>query len=133
MDQDVTGGAAADESYFDRIGGQAAVATAVDQLYALILADDRLAPYFTGVDLPRLKRHMVLLLTRVLGGPDGYTGRELADAHRGLGITEADYDRVGDYLLRVLAGLGVDHEVTTAVSATLDSVAGLVVSAGHDV
>ncbi|WP_433293249.1 hypothetical protein ACQP2F_30155 [Actinoplanes sp. CA-030573] len=34
-----------DTTYYERVGGEPAVTSAVDRLYRVILADDRLAPY----------------------------------------------------------------------------------------
>ena len=109
-------------SAFARIGGAATVRLAVDELYKLILADPELEGYFEGVELPRLKAHMVDLLTTVLGGPDQYTGRELADSHRGLGITEAHYRKVGDYLIKILQSAGAPEDVVASVGGTLTAV-----------
>lgn len=108
-----------DGSFFARVGGQPAVTAAVDALYRAILGDERLADYFEGLDLPSLKEHMVALLSQVLGGPAGYTGRDLRGAHFGLGIVPEHYDLVGAYLIGVLAGLGADNEVLTAVRGVL--------------
>ncbi|MBG0568518.1 group I truncated hemoglobin [Actinoplanes aureus] len=110
-----------DESFYQRIGGEPAVSAAVTALYRVILADDRLAGYFAGVDLDRLSGHMVALLSRVLGGPDAYSGRDLRGAHRHLGVTAAHYDLVGAYLIGILAGLGVDDEVLGAVRGVLEA------------
>ena len=71
------------------------------------------------MDLPRLKRHMVLLLTHVLGGPDAYDGRDLAVAHRGVGVTEAAYRKVVTYLTGVLWNLGAGEELVTDLGLTL--------------
>ena len=122
----VTGG---QPSHFERIGGAAAIGAAVDQLYQRILADPALAPYFTGVDLPGLKRHMALLLTTVLGGPDEYQGRGLVEAHQGRGITEQDYQRVGAHLTSVLTDLGVDRAAIDAVTGVLLDVSDQVIGA----
>ena len=108
-----------DTSLYDRVGGEPAVTEAVTRLYRVILADDRLQPYFTGVDLPRLQAHMVALLSQLLGGPESYSGRELRAAHLGLEITQAHYDLVGAYLIGVLAGLGADDELLAAVRGVL--------------
>ncbi|GAA0457431.1 hypothetical protein Aca07nite_69940 [Actinoplanes capillaceus] len=113
---------------YTRIGEGPAVTAAVDALYRVILGDHRLSGYFAATDVPRLKEHMVALLSQVLGGPQDYSGRDLRGAHFGLGITPADYDLVGAYLLGVLAGLGVDDEVLAAVRGVLTSVADDVVS-----
>ncbi|BCY12219.1 hypothetical protein L3i22_073070 [Actinoplanes sp. L3-i22] len=92
---------------------------AVDALYRVVLGDDRLADYFDELDLDHLKGHMVALLSQVLGGPAEYSGRDLRDAHFGLGIVPEHYGLVGAYLLGVLAGLGADDEVLAAVRAIL--------------
>jgi hemoglobin len=122
MAGDTTGGAAAPDNHYDRIGGGATVREAVDRFYALVLADDELAPYFTDVDLARLKRHQVLLLSQVLGGPTAYDGRELGDAHRGLGITDAQYDKVVAHLVSVLVELGADDEAIAAAGSVVAAV-----------
>ena len=44
-------------SIYDSIGGAPAIRVAVDDFYARVLADARLAPFFTGTDLHRLKVH----------------------------------------------------------------------------
>jgi hemoglobin len=44
-------------SIYDSIGGVPAVRAAVDDFYSRVLADMRLAPFFAGTDLERLKAH----------------------------------------------------------------------------
>jgi truncated hemoglobin YjbI len=120
--------AAISESFYTRIGGEPAVTEAVGRLYRVVLADERLAPYFEGVDLRLLHEHMIALLSQVLGGPDNYSGRELRNAHAGLGITPDHYSLVGAYLIGVLAGLGIDDEVLSAVRGVLAASAEAVVA-----
>lgn len=118
----------APETYYQRIGGAPAIHEAVRQLYERILSDGELTPYFADVDVERVKQHMTLLLTKVLGGPDEYLGRDLDEAHAGLGITGAHYDRVADHLSAVLRGLGVDEDIRSAVAATVAAVRDQIVS-----
>ncbi|WP_127551179.1 group 1 truncated hemoglobin [Actinoplanes sp. OR16] len=99
------------------------VPAAVDALYRVILSDDRLSPYFAGVDIGHLKQHMTALLTQVLGGPSAYAGRDLRTAHARLAVTAADYDLVGAYLIGVLAGLGADDDLLASVRAVLAATA----------
>jgi hemoglobin len=94
----------------------------VDRFYERILADRQLQHYFEGVDIPRVKRHQVLLLSQVLGGPAQYDGRALGEAHGGLNITGPDYDRVVEHLVGTLEGLGVDAAVLTAVQSVVADV-----------
>ena len=51
------------------LAGGPAVSAVVNDFYERVLGDPQLVPYFEGVDMARLKRHQVLLVTQVLGGP----------------------------------------------------------------
>ncbi|MEO3873765.1 group 1 truncated hemoglobin [Nonomuraea sp. B12E4] len=114
-------------SYYEQVGA-ATVREVVDQFYAVVLADPDLAPYFTDVDLPRLKRHMVMLLCSVLGGPEVYEGADLADAHRDMGITSEHYEKVGGMLVAALREKGADEELVQHVVTVLGQVRGSIVA-----
>jgi hemoglobin len=109
-------------SYFDQLGGTPTVKEAVDRFYQLVLADGDLSPYFVDVDMARLKAHQVRLLSHVLGGPNEYQGRDLAEAHAGLSISQAHYTKVGGHLTSVLTTMGAGREIVDAVGATLSDV-----------
>ncbi|WP_188190562.1 group I truncated hemoglobin [Nonomuraea sp. SYSU D8015] len=113
-------------SYYEKVGAST-VREVVDDFYAVALDDPDLKPYFEGVDLPRLKRHMVMLLCSVLGGPEVYEGQDLADAHRGMGITGEHYELVGDMVVTALRKHGADEEVVRHVATVLSQVRGAVV------
>lgn len=68
----------------------------VNVLYRRVLADPQLVGGFEGTYLVWLKCHQVQLVSQVPGGPVSYQGPELAAAHNGRGISEADLDEVGD-------------------------------------
>ena len=100
---------------FERLGGAASVDAAVGPFYERVLADPELAPFFAGVDLRRLRAHQRAFLAMVLGGPRGYQGRGLADAHRHLAIGDRHFDLVAGHLEAVLTDLGVPAELTAEV------------------
>jgi hemoglobin len=104
---------------YERLGGIDAIRPVVDEFYARVLADRELAPYFAGYDVDRIKRHQVLFLAWMLGGPYTYPGRPLAETHRGLGITSADYDRVVAHLRATLADAGAPDDIVTAITDAL--------------
>jgi hemoglobin len=106
-------------SDYEAVGGGPAVKVVVEDFYTRVLADTALAPYFVGVDLPRLKRHQALLVTKVLGGPDGYYGRSLRDAHHGMDITAGDFARVVDHLVAALRGAGVPEAIIERAGAVV--------------
>jgi hemoglobin len=104
---------------YDRIGGKDAVAAAVDALYARILCDHGLAPYFARTDMRRLKAHMRAFFAAALGGPAVYGGRDMAAAHRGLDITDAAFDAVVGHLVAVLEHLAVPAGEIASIGAAL--------------
>lgn len=106
-------------SVYDEIGGAAAVSTAVDMFYARVVADPELAPFFGSVDMDRLKGHQRAFIEAALGGAQGYRGRPVAEAHAGLGISDADFDAVVGHLAGVLAELGIPEQTIGAVATTL--------------
>lgn len=117
-------------SDYERIGGGAALSSVVDELYLRLTTDPLVGHYFTDIDLPRQKRHMVLMLTQVLGGPNEYEGRSLADAHQPLEISDADYDRVGEHLMAIVGDAGVPDDIQGRLGDTLAAVRGDVVHQG---
>lgn len=109
-------------SLYEVVGGTAALRLAVDRFYERVVADPQLAHYFQGQDVPRVKRHQVLLLSQVLGGPAEYSGRQLGEAHAQLRIADGDYDLVVDHLIGTLRGLEVDDCVVSAVEGVVAGV-----------
>jgi hemoglobin len=119
MDDQTTGDAVSD---YDAVGGGPAVSAVVNDFYVRVLADPQLAPYFDGVDMARLRRHQVLLVTQVLGGPGKYDGRPLDEAHDGLGIDHDDFTAVAGHLTAAMRDAGVPDDIImramAAVAAT---------------
>lgn len=120
-------------SPFVAVGGSSAVSAVVDEFYRRLLADPSTAGFFTSLieadGLAALKRHQVLLLAKVLGGPDRYPGRDLGVAHRGMAITSGAYQRVSLYLLTVLHEFGVPMDILQVADSTLRDVAPAIISA----
>lgn len=116
-------------SFYERIGGGPALQLAVSEFYDLVLGDEELKEFFAATDMGRLKKHQAALLTSVLGGPSAYEGRDMVDAHTGLGITEHQFLLVRDYLLSVLWKLHVPVDIIDAVSSTVVSLKGSIVTA----
>jgi hemoglobin len=117
-------------THYERVGGKPAIEEVVERFYARVLADDDLIPYFADADVPSIKRHQVLLLSQVLGGPKAYDGRDLGEAHRGLGISSEHYDRVVAHLVAVLVELGADDELLAAAGEVVAGVKGDIVESG---
>ncbi|HWT26124.1 MAG TPA: group 1 truncated hemoglobin [Solirubrobacteraceae bacterium] len=114
---------------YDDIGGAAGVATAVDDFYARLLRDPAIGQYFDGVSMPRQIQHFRAFLTAALGGPQRYLGRDVRDAHAGLGITGTAFDAAVGHLVATLRSLGVEAATITEIGTRLAPLRTQVVSA----
>jgi hemoglobin len=108
-----------ERSDYAAVGGGPAIAAVVDRFYALVLGDDRLRGFFDGVEMPRLKRHQVALVSQVMGGPVSYAGRDLRAAHEGMSISPEDFASVAEHLVTALTDAGVEPAIIDRVVATI--------------
>lgn len=115
-------------SIYERIGGEAALVTVVDDLYARILADDVLRGFFADVDSDRIIKQQVAFFAEALGGPAAYAGKPMRAAHAGLRISQDDFDRVAGHLVAALTAAGVPDEVVGEIIGTVAALAGEIVS-----
>ena len=100
--------------------------TAVSLFYRRVLDDDRVASYFDGVDLDRLRAHQRAFLAAGLAGPDLYSGRELAEAHAGRGITAEAFDVIVEHLLETLEDVGADETLIGRAHTLVEAARGAV-------
>lgn len=113
---------------YQAIGGEAALRSVVDDLYVRILADDRLAGFFAGTSLPRLKGRQVEFFGAALGGPMTYTGASMKEVHQGRGIGPEHFDLVAKHLIGALGAAGVPDEVVDQIIAVVAPLADEIVS-----
>lgn len=106
-------------SIYEKIGGAPSVSLAVDDFYDRVTSDPSLSPFFEGVDLARLKGHQRAFIAAAIGGPEPYSGRAMAEAHSGMGITSEAFTRVVQHLVATLTALGVDEETISTIGAAL--------------
>ena len=110
---------------FDELGGAAAVDKAVDLFYRRMLADDRVARFFEGVDMDRQAAKQKAFLTMVMGGPHNYTGKDMREGHKHLvaqGLNDMHVDVVIEHLGAVLKELGAPDDKIAQVAALANSV-----------
>jgi hemoglobin len=85
------------KSLYERLGGKDAITAVVDDFVASVAADKRINGYFAKANIPNLKRNLVDQICSATGGPCTYTGRDMKTTHKGMGITDADFNAlVGD-------------------------------------
>jgi len=90
-------GMAPQKSLYERLGGKDAITAVVDDFVGNVAADKRINGFFAKTDIARLKRNLVDQICQATGGPCTYTGKDMKTAHKGMGITDADFNAlVGD-------------------------------------
>jgi hemoglobin len=90
------------KSLYDRLGGKPAIVAVVDDFVANVAADTRINGFFAHADIPHLKMELVDQICAGSGGPCTYTGKSMKDAHRGMGITTADFNALVEDLQKSL-------------------------------
>lgn len=102
------GQATATKSLYERIGGEAALKKVVDEFVAKAAADPKVnftrngawKPTEAGINT--LKMHLVNFLGGAFGGPQKYTGRSMKESHKGMAITQAEFNAIAADLQAVL-------------------------------
>ncbi|HEY3202295.1 MAG TPA: group 1 truncated hemoglobin [Thermoanaerobaculia bacterium] len=82
-------------SLYKRLGGYDAIAAVTDEFIARFAADKSLSRFLVGFSdssKARLRQLIVDQICFVTGGPCVYIGRDTKTAHKGLGITGADWE-----------------------------------------
>jgi hemoglobin len=115
-------------SLYDRVGGANAMPALVEHVYAAVLKDPLLRPYFAGAPMDKLKRMQVEVLSTALGGPASYSGRPITQAHRHLGITLVAFQRFVQILFDVLQRYELSEQECYDVISRLDLYSNDVVS-----
>lgn len=109
---------------YEQLGGQAAVDAAVDKFYRRVLADDRIAHFFDGVDMTKQAAKQKAFLTVAFGGPNNYSGKDMKDGHAHLvakGLNDSHFDAVVEDLGATLKEMGVSDELIAQVAAIAET------------
>jgi len=98
----VNNAAAQSRSLYERLGGYDSILAVVDQTIKNIGADRRINRFFTGANIPRLRRMLADQICVASGGPCVYAGRDMKSAHAGMGIRSSHFNALVDDLGRAL-------------------------------
>lgn len=110
-----------DETVFDRLGGRDAVESVVDDFYDRVLTDERVLHHFEDSDTTELRAHQAQFISTVTGGPVEYSGKDMREAHEGMGITDEEFDVVAEHLDDALAENDVSEDDREQVLAEVEA------------
>jgi hemoglobin len=106
------------DTLYHRLGGYDAIVAVVDDLLARLKADARLGRFWQhrGEDgVLRERQLLINFLCASAGGPLMYVGRDMKIAHKGMGISESDWQAFIGHVEATLATFEVPTGERTAV------------------
>ena len=119
--------ASAERSLYERLGGTSAISAVVDDFVANVAADARINARFAKTDIPHLKQMLVDQICQATGGPCTYTGKSMREAHKGMNITEAEFNALVEDLTRSLDKFKVPEREKTELLTALGGMKGDIV------
>ena len=109
----------AEELLFFRMGGEAKLKAAVDELVVVMLADARINFVFAETDLTKFKHLLYTQLCELAGGPCIYDGRDMSTAHAKLPITNAHFNALTEDLYIAFDRVGISYALQNQMIALL--------------
>lgn len=117
---------AAEKSLYERLGGEAAITAVVDDFVGRAAGDPKVNFFrdgkFKNLDVAHLKKMLVEFIGSATGGPQKYTGRDMKTTHKGMKITDAEFDAIAADLAASLDKFNVPekekNELLTIVGST---------------
>ena len=95
------------KSLYERLGGKTAITAVVNEFVGNVAGDSRINNFFkkTAGDPKRLaafKTKLVNQICQASGGPCAYKGLDMKAAHKGMGISDADFGALVEDLVKAL-------------------------------
>ena len=121
-----------EKALWDRLGGEKAVAAVVHDFVIAAATNQKVNFFrdgkfkFTEKDVEKLESQLVELISAVSGGPLKYTGRSMKDSHKGMKITEEEFNAMAGDLIDTLKKYKVPQK-------EIDELVGIVASTKDDI
>jgi hemoglobin len=106
---------------FERLGGKTPIESVIDDFVARCAGDERINAKFVRTDIPRLKVMLVEQVCEATGGPCRYSGRDMKETHRGMGVTGGEFDALVEDLVSTLNAFNVPQREQDELLGVLGS------------
>lgn len=110
-----------------QFGAQPGIRRIVERFVDLAVDDPRIAPIFKAKDQVRLRRVLFEQFCHILNAGCDYSGRNMRDAHKDLGIERADMNALVENLQRAMRENGVPFAAQNRFLAKLAPMEGKIV------
>lgn len=118
------------DSLYKRLGGYDALAAVADDFIGRLASDKQISRFLIGLSMDskkRLRQLVVDQLCAVTGGPCLYVGRDMKSSHKGLGISESEWDAAANHLVASLNKFKVAKKEQDELIAIVSSLKGDIV------
>jgi hemoglobin len=95
-------GQAKEKSLYERLGKKKAITAVVKDFLGFVGADTRINKFFAKTDLKDLEKKLIDQICEATGGPCKYKGKSMKEAHRGMGVSSADFGALVEDLIKAL-------------------------------
>jgi hemoglobin len=92
-------------SLYQRLGGREGIRGVVDDFVANVVADDRIKGRFAGLSpaaVEKLKTNLSDQICEASGGFCAYLGRDMKATHKGLNVSDAEWNATVEDLVKAL-------------------------------
>lgn len=90
------------KSLYDRLGGKEAITAVVGDFVARVGKDERINKKFARSDGERVRLMLIDQICEATGGPCKYTGRNMKETHKGMGVTAGEFNALVEDLVASL-------------------------------
>ncbi|MGE5845422.1 MAG: group I truncated hemoglobin [Ignavibacteria bacterium] len=114
-----------EKTLYQRLGGYDAIAAVVDDFVMHLSSDAELGVFFKGHSedsQKKIRQDVIDFICNAAGGPCVYVGRDMKTSHKGLGITEAQWNKSVNYLKETLNKFKVPEKEQNELFAAVSSV-----------
>lgn len=111
------------KSFYERLGRYDGIVTFAGELLPRLLKDGQISRFWNnrGQDgLAREKQLFIDYLSATTGGPTYYTGRDMKTAHKGMGISEADWTSFMTHTVDSMEALGFPAKECKEMETLMD-------------
>ena len=118
-------------SLYKRLGGREGIAMVVGDFVGNMAGDPRVSARFKdmkGPDVEKLKSHLADQICDATGGPCSYLGRDMKTTHKGMKVTEAEWNATVENLGKALdknkVGAKEKQELISAIAPMKGDIVG---------
>jgi len=115
---------------YTQLGGYDAISAVTSDFITRLATDPQLGKFFVGLNdasKQRVQQHVIDFLCNATGGPCLYLGQDMKTAHKGLHITEAEWNISVQHLVDTLNKFKVPQAQQTAVLGAISGLKGDIV------